>query len=185
MKLKLTAIAALTSAMLTACGSTPETKLTTLPDWVAAPVIEDGIAASECVKASSKMSIDKKMVTAARTTIAQQLNSKVDAMAKTYSRRTETNEDTYVSGTFEDVSKQLTKQSLTGSQLVRFEQVMINNQPHWCGMVTMSPATTKALFDDLVEAADVPLNAKDEALMYEEFRAHKAQEDLAQEISAL
>lgn len=179
-------IAAMTSAILTGCGSTPEPQMKQLPDWVAAPILENGVAASECVKASSKMSIDKKMVTAnARMTIAQEINTKVDAMSKTYARRTETNDETYVSGTFEDVSKQLAKQSLTGAQLVRFEQVMISGQPHWCGMVTLSPERTKSLFEDLVESADVPLNAKDEALMYEEFRASKAQDELAQEMSAL
>ena len=191
---KLIIVAAITT-LLAACGSTeqkaaPEAKTNSLtssiPQWVLNPVVEDGIAASDCVKFSGNLSVDQKMATAnGRLALAQQLETRVEGLDKTYANRTDSNDDTTVGSTFSSVSKQLTKKTLVGSRAIKSDIVDIAGKQHFCVLTTLSPTATKELFDAIVKESGRKVNPQDEKFLYQEFKAHKAEQSLEKEIQRL
>ena len=56
------------AGMLSACSSTQDNSASSsrvnVPDWVLNPVVENGIAAADCIKYSGNISIDKKKAVA-------------------------------------------------------------------------------------------------------------------------
>jgi hypothetical protein len=184
---KLILVAAI-STIIAACGSTPkeETSLSNIPQWVLNPVVEDGIAASNCVKSSGNFSVDQKMATAnGRLALAQQIEVRVEGLDKTYDRRTDANGDTSSGSNFSSVSKQLTKTKLVGSRPIKTDMVMISGKEHFCVLTTLSPNATKDLFKSIVQDSERKVNAQDEKFLYEEFKAHKAEQSLEKEIARL
>ncbi|HFD38431.1 MAG TPA: hypothetical protein ENJ31_01075 [Anaerolineae bacterium] len=180
------------AALLAACSSTKEKAGVEappgmdLPDWVMNPVIEDGLAATDCVKWSGNMSIDRKQAIAnARAGLAQQIDIKVKAMDKTYARKVDAQGGTNIGGVFESVSKQVTQQQLSGSRPTKVKPVTINGESHICAMVTFAPAATEELFKNIVKSSGVKLSPQDEDVLYEEFKAFKAQEELDRETSGM
>ncbi|MFA9460356.1 hypothetical protein [Thiohalorhabdus methylotrophus] len=150
-----------------------------LPSWVMNPTIEGGIAATECVPASQDLSLDKAEATAkARATLVKQINLKVKAMDKTYQRKVKSQSGTTTGGTFESVSRQVADQYLSGSRATKVNYVDINGKRNLCAMVTMDPKTTESLFKELVAQSEKKLSPQDEEVLYEEFKAKKAQEAL-------
>lgn len=187
---KLILIASLTT-IIAACGSTEKKQETTsltanIPSWVLNPVIEDGIAATSCVKYSGNLSIDQKMATAnGRLSLAQQIETRVEGLDKTYSNRTDSNEEITTGATFSSVSKQLTKQTLNGSRAIKSDIVELLGKQHFCVLTTLSPSATKALFDQIVTGSKRSVNPQDEKFLYQEFKAHKAEQNLEKEINRL
>lgn len=183
-------LTAVIAGLLSACGSTEkpaEPSLTAnIPPWVLNPVVEDGIAATDCVKFSGNISVDKKMATAnSRLALAQQLDVRVEGLEKTYSSRVDSNDDTTVGTNFSSVSKQLTKQKLTGSRVVKSDIVKISGKEHFCVLTTLSPTATKELFDAILKQSQRSVNPQDEKFLYQEFKAHKAEQNLDKEIKRL
>lgn len=186
---KLIIITAITT-LLVACGSTaekaPESLTVNIPAWVLNPVIEDGIAATDCVKFSGNLSLDQKMATAnGRLSLAQQIETRVEGLEKTYASRTDANDEMTTGSTFTSVSKQLTKQTLTGSRAIKSDIVEIAGKQHFCVLTTLSPSATKELFDAIVKDSKRSINPQDEKFLYQEFKAHKAEQDLEKEILRL
>lgn len=176
-----------TAALVSACSSTDELgSASDIPSWILNPHVEGGIAATDCVKFSGNISVDKKMATAnSRLALAQQIDLKVEALDKTYSNRVDANDDTTVGTTFSSVSKQVTQQKLTGSRVVKADVVKILDKDHFCVLTTIEPEETKDLFDALIKQSKVSINAQDEKFLYQEFKAYKAEQDLDKEISKL
>lgn len=179
-------IAASTIVMLASCGSNdvkeevsqPSVKI---PSWVMMPIIDDGLASTECVRWSGNMSIDKKQATAnARAGLSKQIDIKVKAMDKTYARKTETGDKMVTSNVFESVSKQVSEQSLVGSRPERVEIIEIAGEDNLCAMVTLKPEFTKNLFENLIKQSGAQVNAQDEAILFEEFKSYKAHQELEQ-----
>jgi len=186
---KLIIFTAMTS-LLTACSSTePEVKeslTANIPSWVLNPVVEDGIAATDCVKYSGNLSIDQKMATAnGRLSLAQQIETRVEGLDKTYSNRTDSNNEMTTGSSFSSVSKQLTKQTLIGSRAIKSDIVDIGGKQHFCVLTTLSPPATKELFDAIVQGSERSVNPQDEKFLYQEFKAHKAEINLEKEIERL
>jgi len=195
MKTQKLIIAAAMTTLLAACGSTdnqatPELKTNSLtasiPQWVLNPIVEGGIAATDCVKFSGNLPVDKKMATAnGRLALAQQLETRIEGLDKTYSNRTESNDDTTVGATFSSVSKQLTKKTLVGSRVIKSDIIDIAGKQHFCVLTTLSPSVTKHLFDAIVKESGRSINPQDEKFLYQEFKAHKAEQSLEKEIHRL
>ena len=171
--------------ILTACGSKKEPEVKTgtgleeFPEWVIDPKVEDGIAASECIPWSGNLSIDKAQVTAqARATLAKQIDVRVSALDKTYIERTDAAGKTVTGSSFSSVSKQLSDQHLRGSRLARIANIPIDGIKNLCGMITLSPKQTEGIFQDILEASQRPVSAQDKDILYQEFKAYKAQQDL-------
>ena len=45
-------------------------------------------------------------------------------------------------------------------------------------MITLSPKQTEGIFQDILEASQRPVSAQDKDILYQEFKAYKAQQDL-------
>jgi hypothetical protein len=180
-------IVGLSAALLAAgCASTDKEKqdIAGVPNWVTSPSYKDGIAATECVPKSANFSLDRKEAVAnARQALAQQIDLKVKAMDKTYQRRTRGEEKTATGSTFESVSRQVTETNLNGSRVVKTGYVDLGGQKNMCVMVAFGDSEMQKIFDDLVEASGKELNAQDEDVLYQEFKAHKAQQALDKELA--
>ncbi len=190
MKTQKLIIAAALTTLLAACSSSDKdetyTSTSNIPQWVLNPVVDGGIAATDCVKYSGNLSVDKKMATAnGRLALAQQIQTRIEGLDKTYSRRTDTNEETSVGTNFSSVSKQVTKQHLNGSRAIRSDIVNITGVDHFCVLTTLTPETTKELFDSIIKQSKLNINSQDEKFLYEEFRAQQAELDLEKEIQRL
>jgi transaldolase len=190
MKLKPILTTLIIAGTLSACSSTKDDSASgssvNIPDWVLNPVVENGIAAADCIKYSGNISIDQKMAVAnARLALAQQIETRIEGLDKTFSNRTDANDESNVGATFSSVSKQLTKQTLNGSRIVKADVVEIGGKDYFCALTTLSPELTKTLFKDLIKETKPNLNAKDEQFLYQEFKAFKAEQDLDKEIAEL
>lgn len=178
------------AAVISACGSTEKTEdtspISNLPKWILNPHVDGGIAATDCVKYSGNISIDKKMASAnSRLALAQQIDIRVEGLDKTYSNRTDSNDDTTTGNSFSSVSKQLTKQKLTGSRVVQSDIVKIAGKDHFCVLTTLEPKATTELFNDILKQSKRSINPADEKFLYQEFKAKKAEQSLEKEISKL
>ena len=178
------------AGMLSACSSTQDNSASSsrvnVPDWVLNPVVENGIAAADCIKYSGNISIDQKMAVAnARLALAQQIETRIEGLDKTFANRVDTNDKTTVGSTFSSVSKQLTKQTLRGSRVVKADIVDITGKDYFCALTTLSPELTKTLFQDLVKETKLKIDPQDEQFLYQEFKAFKAEQDLEKEIERL
>jgi hypothetical protein len=181
-------IGAATAVLLVGCASNQKPgeepgSFSSLPDWVMMPgsqVGDGALAATECVKDNAGMSILKSKATAlARASIAQQIDIKVDAMDKTYQTLTENGEESGAGSSFESVSKQVSSQMLQGAIPNRMDYIPTDGEGRQlCVMVVLAPEKNKQVFDSLLQASGRQLSPDNEALMYQEYRADKAKEEL-------
>lgn len=190
MKVKPLIASVFIAGMLSACSSTSDNSASSsrvnVPDWVLNPVVENGIAAADCIKYSGNISIDQKMAVAnARLALAQQIETRIEGLDKTFANRVDANDKTTVGSTFSSVSKQLTKQTLRGSRVVKADIVDIAGKDYFCALTTLSPELTKTLFQDLVKETKLKIDPQDEQFLYQEFKAFKAEQDLEKEIARL
>jgi len=155
-----------------------------LPAWAFTPSVEDGIASAQCVKFSGELSLDQQEVTAkGRAALAQQISVRAQVMDKTFQDKTTAEGKTVTGSTFQSVSKQIADQNLVGSKLVKTEFGTVNDVSYLCGMVAITNAETKKMFDAIVKDKTAPsVSAKDEAILYQEFKGYKAQQDLDQAV---
>ena len=190
MKLRRTLLTSMAVVIISGCNSTPEkdtsSAISNLPNWVLNPEVSDGIAATDCVKFSGNLSVDKKLATASsRLALAQQIETRVEGLEKNYSSRVESNEERTVGTNFSSVSKQLTKQKLQGSRVIKSDIINIAGKDHFCVLTAIEPLVTKSLFDDIIKQSNRSINPKDEKFLYQEFKAFKAEENLDKEIKKL
>jgi len=190
-KILVTSVAAIS---LCACVSQPVQQQATpaappassLPSWVMNPMVENGIADTQCVSAKPGVGLNylKSQATAlARAELSKQLDVKVKAMDKTYQRLADTTSGQSVGGTFESVSKQVAQQSLSGSRAINMDYVtMPGGEQNFCVMVALSPELTDSLFKELVNKSGANLSPQDEGVLYEQFLSHKAQEEMEAEL---
>ena len=175
--------------ILVSCASAPKEATkpepsSALPDWVANPTIEDGIASSECVPWSGDMSLDRaEAVAKARADLTKQIEIRVKAMDKTYARKVKTAGGVTTGGTFETVSKQVANRNLNASQVNKISMVDINGTQHLCAMVVFGREANKRIFEDLISASQVApqISPQDESVLWEEFKAYKGQQELEKE----
>eukprot|EP00767_Chilomastix_cuspidata_P007135 gnl/Chilomastix_cuspidata/7712.p1 GENE.gnl/Chilomastix_cuspidata/7712~~gnl/Chilomastix_cuspidata/7712.p1 ORF type:complete len:192 (-),score=16.70 gnl/Chilomastix_cuspidata/7712:13-588(-) len=164
----------------------PEKKGIDLPMWVLNPTIEGGIASTECVVYTGDISLDKaEAVALARASLAKQIEVKVKAMDKTYQRKVKTKDGVAAGGVFESVSKQVAQQYLKGARAIKMDLIDIEGKKQWCVMVAMDPSITEKLFKNLVKESGANLDPQDESVLYEEFKAYKAGQELDEEIEKM
>lgn len=178
--------------LLAGCGSTSQkstsqestTGMGEIPKWVASPQVEQGIALTECVPASDNYSLDRKEAVAnARQSLAQQIQTRVQAMDKTYQRRVRADDETTTGTNFESVSKQLTEQTLQGTAPKKLGYEALNGEKHMCVMLSMGDSQMKAFFDKLMKESNADVKPKEEEILYQEFQAKQAQEEMEEELS--
>ena len=172
-------LTALTAAVLTGCGTKPAETSASLPDWVMAPMVDGGIASTSCVRDTGNFSLDRAQATAsARASLTKEIGIKVQAMDKEYQRSSTGGGQDETGSTFESVSRQVANEYIVGSRPAKVDFVNINGQRNLCVMVAMQPEATKGLFDSIMRQSKRKLSPQNEEILYEEFRAAKAQQEL-------
>lgn len=174
------------SSLLGACSSVNEevSERSNLPTWILNPSIEDGLAATDCVIYSGNLSVDRKMATAnSRVTLAQQIALNVDSLDRTYLNRVDATQDSTTGATFSSVSKQITRQTLYGSRVVKADIVEIKDVEHFCVLTNITPKLTDELFSNIVKSSKRRLSDDDDKFLRQEFKSFKAQQSLEYELS--
>lgn len=185
-KLKVLSLSAI--AFLGACAGTPqeETSVGSIPSWILNPQVEDGIAVSECVLFSGNMSIDKQQAVAnARASLAQRIATRVSAMDKSYRDKVEVASGVESGSTFSSVSKQVTQQTLSGTNPVKTDIVKIADKDNLCVLVVVGQESTKDIFENLLEKAQLPMSAQQKDVLYAEFKTQRAEKQLDAELEKL
>ena len=185
--IRMSFIVAFTIIFVAGCASTPTVSKTasSLPDWVMIPLVEDGVADTQCVLANASMGILKSKATAlGRAEISKQIDVQVKAMDKTYQSLVEATEGDSVGNTFESVSKQVSSQKLSGSRATKVEYVDFpDGTQQLCVMVTLDPALTRELYNEVTKGSGRKLSGRDDAVLWQQFMAQKAQNELDAELS--
>jgi len=150
-----------------------------LPNWVVAPAVENGLADSACVPWSGHMTIDRDQATAeARNSLVRQIEVKAANMTKTFAHKTDTVAGSNVGANFETSARQIAEATLQGSKTVMTDLFEVDGKQTLCVMVTIEPEKTREVFAGIVKASGAKLASQDENVMYEEFKAYKAQQEL-------
>ncbi|MGO3295656.1 MAG: hypothetical protein ACTILN_08300 [Marinobacter sp.] len=180
-------IAVMAAGLVTGCASNqgPEqpTSNSGLPSWVITPssvVGEGALASTECVPDNASMSILKaKSVALARAALAQQIGVNVQSMDKTYQTLTENGDESGSGSTFESVSKQVTNQMLNGAIPQRMDYLTgPSDKALFCSMVVLAPEKNRKIFEQIIDKSNRQLTPDNEALLYQEYRAKRAAEEL-------
>jgi len=178
---------AILAAFLVGCASKGPSNSSSgnaqLPDWMANPSVEGGIATAECSKWSGDVSMDKAEAAAlARATLTKQIQTKVQAMDKTYKRKVGTEKGQSTGSVFSSVSKQVAQKQLKGARVIKQEIVEIGDNKQLCVLMSLNPKKTKKIFNNIVKKSSAKVDPKDKRQLYEEFKSKKAQEQLAKEM---
>ena len=176
------ATAALVTGLLGGCASQQEIdhgELSNVPEWILSPSIDDGIAESACVPWSGNLSIDKDEAShIARDRLAKQVELRAAGMTKAFADKTTTNKGLNTGTTFESVSRQIFDQTLSGTKPTKAGLFTIDQAKQFCVMVEISPENTEKLYQNIVSGANAQLGADDDAVLLQQFKAWKAQNDL-------
>ncbi|MEX1237630.1 MAG: hypothetical protein WD994_05110 [Pseudomonadales bacterium] len=136
-----------------------------LPAWIFSPKVKDAFAASSCVPATGSMNLDRRVASAnARAELAQRLMTRIIAMDETI----ESLDDRLVAASYTATTRSLASQSLRGSMIVNSGYFEIDDVRHFCAMVSMPENGGRELFENILEAANLPESSQGDAL-YESF----------------
>ncbi len=173
--------------LLSACASQDKInkgELAEIPDWILSPQIKEGIAESACVTWSGNLSIDKDEAShIARDRLARQIDVRAAGMSKAFANKTTTTEGMNTGTNFENVSRQIFDKTLKGSRPTKAGLFTIDNKKNFCVLVEITPEKTKALYNGIVSASGRQLSADDDRILFQQFKAWKAQENLDKVIS--
>ncbi|ASG65244.1 hypothetical protein [Idiomarina piscisalsi] len=154
------------------------------PGWVFLPKSDKGLASSACVDWSGNMSVDRpQAVAAARADMAQQISIKASVLDKLYNRKLQAEGKSDVGSTFEQVTKQVSSETLEGSTPQEISLAQIDGKKYLCALVVKED--TRETFDTLVEESNRQLDPQSKAALYEEFRTQKAMKELEKELENL
>ena len=182
-RITLIAVAAIVA---TGCASGSKQSETTknLPDWVTAPYVEDGLTDTQCVTANASMGMLKNKATAlGRAELVKQIDVQVKAMDKTYQNLTEAEGGSTSGSTFESVSKQVATQKLSGSRAKKVEYVDFPGGQQLCVQVVLEPKLTKELYEEITGKSGRKLSAQSDEVLWQQFMAHKAQQEMDAELN--
>jgi hypothetical protein len=173
--MKRLSIGLLASLGIAGCASQP-------PEWIMKPAAEGGFAATECVKDSGNLSLDRQIVVAkARAEIAKQVELRVAAMDKTYTRlaeeasegaqgeATSSSRTKTVQTAFESVSKQIAEQTLSGLTPSRVEYVELNEARNLCAMIAVDRSQTRRVYEQIVQASGEKISPTTSEALYKDF----------------
>ena len=175
--MKTASVSVLLAVGMAGCASQP-------PDWIMKPTAEGGFAATECVKDSGNLSLDRQIAVAkARAEIAKQVELRVAAMDKTYTRLTEeasaglqgeassSSQSKSVQTAFESVSKQIAEQTMAGLTPSRVEYVELDEARNLCAMITVDRSQTRQVYEQIVQASGEKLAPAASEALYKDFSA--------------
>lgn len=153
----------------------PQNMLGNLPSWTLTPYVEGSESAVGMVKvgASGVPNARNKAIARARVELANQMELKVQALTKDYVNVIGEGDNEIVESAFSQVSKQVSKQTLTGSRPV---DMFMTNTKELYVLVAIPQETIRK---SVKEAMDDGISAlKSEDKLYQEFQSEKAQKEL-------
>ncbi len=165
--------------VMTGCQSGPVAPASDLPSWVLmAP--EGGISAVGSAKVGpAGMSFAKLEATSnARDEIARTINVKVKNMIKNFTETTGVGDDTTVDKVFTNVSKQVAKVDLSGSQIKNVYLDRANEEIYV--LVALQPEAVSGVAEAMKKAAVT--SYKSDKALWQKFQAKKGQEEMEMEI---
>lgn len=147
----------------------------TIPSWVLQPNVKGGLAAVDCVEFSGNLSVDAKLASSnARLALSKQINTQIEGVDETYDAREASNGESQLKSRFSSSSTQTTKQSISGSKIVKSDVVNIQGKNYFCSMAILTEDKTKDLFENLVNDAGVQLTSQSKKALYKEFSEQEA-----------
>lgn len=183
-------------SLIAACASTPEPgpidnardvtadPNDNAPEWVFLPKSDKGLASSACVNWTGNMGIDRPhAIASARADMAQQLSVKASVLDKLYNRKLQADNKNDTGASFEQVSKQLTDETLESSTPEEIALASLDGKKYLCALVVLNDS--EEAFNDLVDDSGRELDPRSKAALYEEFRAQKAMKELESELDAM
>lgn len=177
---------AITLAAIAGCASNPEEgkssgAMSNLPVWVVSPTSETGLADSACVQYSGSINVDRsEAITLANEQLAGQLERKVAFLAKSFQSKTKTSDGLNVGTNFTQTGQQLVNTSLNGAKATQMGVYEVSDVEQLCVMVEMDESRTRDFYSKMKQTSKASLDARDDDVIYEQFRAYKANQDLEQ-----
>lgn len=165
------------SVALVGCASGPsQPDESSLPGWVTAPEVQDGLAATGCVPSSGRISSDSSRADlAARQQLAATMGLQIQSLTENYQRTIDTSEDGLATGgNFEEVTRQIVDQEMRGSRRVRAEYVTIEGRRDFCSMVAVGQESITAILESVALAAGAEPDAFTGSQMREQFMSQRA-----------
>ncbi len=185
--LKKTIVVSGAALIMAACtGTTTPTKDSAAadpyPEWYYSPssALPNGLSTASCAAIPGN-NIDiarQKTITTGRADLANQIESRVKAMAKQYASVTTTNEGDSVDETFENVTKQVANQSLSGARAIKSQRVTDAGKQYFCSLIGLDPTQTQAMIDSMLKVGAKGLSSDQESVLRARFLAEKAQKEL-------
>jgi hypothetical protein len=182
----------------TGCGSNQPKKADTKNVEVSFPWVDfcndytnkyiktGGFAECSCEEASTISDTDfaKDIADAdARTKLANSLEVKIASLMEGHKSRVRTSKKERNSSSYEKTFKQLVKQNVQGSYPVTHKIFRTaENKYKVCSVVVLDPEKVKKIISLSAKEADIT-DPKDTELLYEEFKAYKAQQRLNKELN--
>jgi len=141
-----------------------------VPEWVARPQVDQGMAATGCVPDSGDFFSDREKADArAKQRLVQQLRDRVKAMDEAYEQRLATKDKAASGPIFAGVSEQPARRILTQADQNKIAYEKFNGQKHLCVMLSLGEKEMKGFFSRLVEGADADIGQRDETILYHVF----------------
>lgn len=157
----------------------PSESQSNLPHWVLKPEVENTIAEAACVTASGAFNVDRsEAIHFASEQLAAQLERNIAFLAKGFQSRTRTTQGLNVGTDFNQSGRQLVEQSLSGVKAVETGIYPLNGEDQICVLVAIDPTASERLYKQMKSVSGADLSADDDAVLYEQFRAYKADQEL-------
>lgn len=172
------AVMAISCVMFIGCASAPKEQ-SNLPAWVLMPP-EGGISGVGAAQIGPAGMQTARIEAAAnaRDEIARTLNVRVKNMIKNFTETTGVGDDQTVDKVFTNVSKQVAKVDLTGSQIKKVHLDQDKNELYV--LVAVQPEVVSEVAESMKQAAVTSF--KNDKALWQKFQAKKGQEELDKEI---
>ena len=172
-------VAVAAGVLVAGCSSTPSEEPETasgVPTWVLTPSVDGGLAATGCTPASGNLSVESSRADMlARQQLASSLGVQVQALREDYQRQTQTEEDGIATGVnFEVAAREIVDERLVGSQRVRADYVMLNDEQNFCSMVSVSQQTVGEILEMSAAVAEADTEVFTSSQLREQYMSQEA-----------
>jgi hypothetical protein len=151
------------------------------PAWVERPAVDGGLAATECVRDSGKLSLDRQVaLSKARAGVTAQLERRARALDTAWAGLKPAGAGgglPTAAAPFSLAARSVAEQMLAGLEPERVEYVEFEDVRHLCAMVTVPAGQMRPLFDRLLQASATAPGAEAAEALYAAFIAVAAPAD--------
>lgn len=170
--------------LLGACASGPQkgepsAAQAKLPGWVLSPEVSGTVAEAACVTSSGVFNVDRsEAIHFASEQLAAQMERNVAFLGKGFQSKTQSSQGLNVGTDFNQSGRQLVEQSLQGIKAIKTGIYELDGRDQVCVLVALDQAVAERFYQQMKQASGARLSADDDAILYEQFRAYKADQEL-------